>query len=51
MARYKYPGKYTFEDVVYFDMVKKETLLKIRHELELQESDIVLATYPKSGEF
>ena len=46
---YQYPGQHVFEGTVYNFGQPPEVLKKIKEELQLDPSDIVIASYPKSG--
>ena len=50
MATYKYPGQFEQDGIVYNGVISSESLLKIKDEMVLDNSDLVLVTYPKSGE-
>ena len=47
---YRYPGGYTFAGITYSASVSPDVLQKIKQDLEFDPSDVVIATYSKSGE-
>ena len=49
MDDYQYPGQHVFEGTVYNFGQPPEVLKKIKEELQLDPSDSVVASYPKSG--
>ena len=47
---YVYPNQFEYEGIIYDDFFNKETLIKMATESWLDPSDVIIASYPKSGE-
>ena len=46
---WQYPGQHVFNGVIFSSTVPRSGLLYIRDDLELNCDDVIVATYPKSG--
>lgn len=48
MAEFKLPGEYIYDDIVMCETFPAHALDRLKL-LELDDTDIIIATYPKSG--
>ena len=51
MEEYKVPGQFEYNGVIYFDRVQSELDLDIADGWRVDKGDVLIASYPKSGEF
>ena len=50
-SRYHYPGEYTYKGILYNKDFPVDLLKEVEESLNLTPNHVVIASYPKSGQF
>ena len=50
-SRYHYPGEYTYKGILYNKDYPVDLLKEVEESLNLTPNHVVIASYPKSGQF